>query len=59
MVWLGPWQYGGIYWRNGGFNWKALFSLAAGMFAALMWIDAAFYKPAYTGPLVDLRAGSS
>jgi purine-cytosine permease-like protein len=42
---------GGIYWRNGGFNWKALLSLAAGMFAAMMWIDALYYKPSYVGPL--------
>ncbi|MGO9342197.1 MAG: purine-cytosine permease family protein [Acidimicrobiales bacterium] len=42
---------GGIYWRNGGFNWKALVSLGAGMFAAMMWIDALYYKPSYVGPL--------
>ena len=42
---------GGIYWRNGGFNWKALISLGAGMFAAMMWIDALYYKPSYVGPL--------
>ena len=39
---------GGLYWRNGGFNWKALVALATGMFAAMMWIDAAFYVPSYT-----------
>jgi len=39
---------GGIYWRDGGFNWKALVALFLGMFAAMMWIDAAFYVPAYT-----------
>jgi NCS1 family nucleobase:cation symporter-1 len=38
---------GGVYWRNGGFNWKALFSLGAGMFAAMMWIDALYYKPSF------------
>ena len=43
---------GGIYWRNGAWNWKALLSLFAGMFAAMMWIDAGFDKPLnYTGPL--------
>ncbi len=49
---------GGLYWRNGGFNWKALVSLAAGMFAAMMWIDAAFYVPAYTGPLSNGTHGA-
>ena len=48
---------GGIYWRNGGLNWKALVSLAAGMFAAMMWIDAAFYVPAYTGPISNATSG--
>jgi nucleobase:cation symporter-1, NCS1 family len=49
---------GGIYWRNGGFNWKALFSLGAGMFAAMMWIDALYYKPSYTGPLSNATHGA-
>jgi NCS1 family nucleobase:cation symporter-1 len=49
---------GGVYWRNGGFNWKALVALAAGMFAAMMWIDAAFYKPSYTGPLSNATHGA-
>jgi len=43
---------GGLYWRNGGWNWKALIALFAGMFAGMMWIDAAFDKPLnYSGPL--------
>jgi len=49
---------GGLYWRNGGFNWKALFSLAAGMFAAMMWIDAAFYWPSYSSPLSNATHGA-
>jgi cytosine/uracil/thiamine/allantoin permease len=49
---------GGIYWRDGGFNWRALLSLALGMFAAMMWIDAAFYVPAYTGPLSNGTHGA-
>ena len=39
---------GGVYWRNGGINWKALLALGLGMFAAMTWIDAAFYFPAYS-----------
>ncbi|MGA3215981.1 MAG: cytosine permease [Acidimicrobiales bacterium] len=49
---------GGLYWRNNGFNWKALVALAAGMFGAMMWIDAAFYVPAYTGPLSNWTYGA-
>ena len=49
---------GGIYWRNGGFNWKAIFSLALGMLAAMMWIDAAFYVPSYLSPLSSATYGA-
>jgi len=49
---------GGVYWRNGGFNWKALGALALGMFAAMMWIDAAYYFPAYTSPLSNHTHGA-
>ena len=48
----------GVYWRNGGFNWKALVSLAAGMFAAMMWINAAYGWPIYTGPLSNGTHGA-
>ncbi len=48
----------GLYWRNGGFNWKALIALFAGMFGAMMWIDAAFYQPPYTGPLSNWTHGA-
>jgi NCS1 family nucleobase:cation symporter-1 len=51
-------KYQGIYWRNGGFNWKALVALFAGMFAAMMWIDALFYQPSYTGPLSNATHGA-
>ncbi len=49
---------GGVYWRNGGLNWKALFALFLGMLAAMMWIDAAFYVPAYTSPLSSATFGA-
>jgi len=49
---------GGLYWRNGGVNWKALVSLAAGMFGAMMWIDALYYVPSYTGPLSNGTHGA-
>jgi NCS1 nucleoside transporter family len=49
---------GGVYWRNGGLNWRALLALFLGMFAAMMWIDAAFSFPAYTGPLSNATQGA-
>ncbi|HUB72218.1 MAG TPA: cytosine permease [Acidimicrobiales bacterium] len=49
---------GGVYWRDGGVNWKALISLGLGMFAGMMWIDAAFYFPAYTGFLSNRTHGA-
>ncbi|HEX8009249.1 MAG TPA: cytosine permease [Trebonia sp.] len=42
---------GGLYWRNGGIHWPAVIALAAGIVAALMWINAAFAVPSYTGPI--------
>jgi nucleobase:cation symporter-1, NCS1 family len=44
-------QRGGRYWRNGGIHWPAVIAQAAGMVAALMWINAAFAVPAYVGPI--------
>jgi len=42
---------GGLYWRNGGIHWPAVIAQAVGMVAALMWINAAFDFPSYTGPI--------
>jgi len=42
---------GGIYWRTGGIHWPAVIAQVVGMVAALMWINAAFAVPSYTGPL--------
>jgi NCS1 family nucleobase:cation symporter-1 len=41
----------GLYWRNGGIHWSAVIAQVVGMVAALMWINAAFAFPAYTGPI--------
>jgi nucleobase:cation symporter-1, NCS1 family len=49
---------GGVYWRDGGFNWRALLSLALGMLASMMWIDAAFYFPKYSSPLSNATNGA-
>ena len=50
--------YGGVYWRNGGVNWRAIVALVVGMTAALMWIDAQFYQPAYLSPISQATGGS-
>ena len=42
---------GGLYWRNGGIHWSAVIAQVVGMVAALMWINAAFAFPAYSGPI--------
>jgi NCS1 family nucleobase:cation symporter-1 len=49
---------GGVYWRNGGVNWRAIVALIVGMTAALMWIDAQFYQPAYLSPISGATGGS-
>ena len=41
----------GLYWRNGGIHWPAVIAQVVGMVAALMWINAAFAFPSYTGPI--------
>jgi len=41
----------GLYWRNGGIHWPAIVAQLLGMGAALMWINAEFAFPSYTGPL--------
>jgi purine-cytosine permease-like protein len=49
---------GGLYWRDGGVNWKAVVALALGMLAAMMWIDAQFYTPSYISPLSNATHGA-
>ncbi|MHB8311808.1 MAG: cytosine permease, partial [Candidatus Dormibacteria bacterium] len=49
---------GGLYWRSGGFNWKAIIAQVVGMAAAMMWIDAQFYVPSYLGPISKATGGA-
>jgi nucleobase:cation symporter-1, NCS1 family len=51
-------EQGGVYWRNGGVNWRALVAQGLGMVAALMWTDAQYYEPSYTGPISNALGGS-
>ncbi|MBV9204144.1 MAG: cytosine permease [Actinobacteria bacterium] len=41
----------GLYWRNGGIHWPAIVAQVLGMIAALMWINASFAFPSYSGPI--------
>ncbi len=45
----------GIYFRNGGWNWRALVALGIGMTAAALWLNA--YSP-YVSPLSSRVGGS-
>jgi nucleobase:cation symporter-1, NCS1 family len=47
-------ERGGIYWRNGGVNVRALVSLGLGMAAVLMWINTSVYE----GPLASRTGGT-
>jgi NCS1 family nucleobase:cation symporter-1 len=49
---------GGVYWRQGGVNWKAVVALVVGGVASLMWIDALYYNPSYIGPFSSRTNGS-
>ena len=49
---------GGIYWRRGGVNIRAIVALAIGMGATLMWTFAQYYNPAYVGPISSRTGGS-
>jgi nucleobase:cation symporter-1, NCS1 family len=48
-------ESGGLYFRNGGIHWPAVIAQAAGMFAAMMWINA---YPVYFGPLTNRTNGA-
>jgi len=50
---------GGLYWRNGGIHWPAIFAQVVGMVAALMWINADFAQPSYIGPISNHFPGLS
>lgn len=52
-------ERGGLYWRNGGINWKAIIALAVGMIAAVMWINAAYDVPSYVGPISNHFPGAA
>ncbi len=51
-------ERGGLYWRNGGFNWRALSAQGLGMVAALLWINAQYYVPSYLSPISSATGGT-
>jgi purine-cytosine permease-like protein len=48
-------ENGGLYFRDNGWNWRALTALAVGMLAAALWLNA--YSP-YVSPLSSRIGGS-
>ncbi len=51
-------EHGGVYWRHGGFNARALVALGLGMFASLLWVNGQYYVPSYMGPLSHATGGA-
>ena len=52
-------ERGGVYWRNGGVNWRAVTALVIGGVASFLWINAEFDKPLdYLSPLSSSTNGS-
>jgi len=44
-------ERGGPYWRDGGIHWPGVIALVAGIVGAMLWINASYDYPAYTGPI--------
>lgn len=52
-------ERGGVYWRNGGVNWRALVSLLIGGAAALLWVNAEYDQPLnYLSPISSATNGA-
>lgn len=49
---------GGVFWRDGGVNWRALVALGLGMTATALWINAQSFVPPYMSPLSAATGGS-
>jgi NCS1 family nucleobase:cation symporter-1 len=49
---------GGLYWRHGGLNWKALVAQAVGMVAALLWVNGTYAVPSFVGPISHATHGA-
>ena len=50
---------GSLYWRNGGFHWRALVALVIGGAASFLWVNAAFDKPLdYLSPISSATNGT-
>jgi NCS1 family nucleobase:cation symporter-1 len=51
-------ERGGVYWRHGGVNWKALVAQAAGMVCAVLWINGKYSVPSFVGPISSATNGA-
>ena len=50
---------GGVYWRNGGVNWRALVALLLGGAAAFLWVNAQYDQPLnYLSPISSSTSGA-
>ena len=50
---------GGVYWRNGGVNWRAVVALLVGGAAAFLWVNAQYDAPLnYLSPLSSSTNGA-
>ena len=51
-------EKGGVYWRSGGVNWRAIAALVIGGAAALLWVNGEFYQPSYLSPIASATNGT-
>ncbi len=51
-------ERGGLYWRSGGVNWRAVAALVIGGVAALLWVNGEYYQPSYFSPISSATNGT-
>lgn len=50
---------GGVYWRDGGFNWRAVTAFLIGGVASFLWVNARYDKPLdYLSPISSATHGT-
>ena len=52
-------ESGGVYWRNGGINWRAWVALLIGAAASFLWVNAQYDQPLnYLSPISSATGGA-